>query len=64
VAVAAVVENGGSADSGVYTRLMADRAREAGVDVRAGVDDRLAAAPVVRGGEPTEYDAVVAVDER
>jgi chromosome condensin MukBEF MukE localization factor len=43
---------------------MADCAREAGVDVRAGVDDRLAAAPVVRGGEPTEYDAVVAVDER
>jgi len=59
VAVAAVAGNVGYADPGGYTRRMADRARDAGVDIRAGVDADLAEGQVVRGVEPTEYDAVL-----
>ncbi len=61
VAVAAVTTDAGCTDPGTYPRAVAERAREAGVEVRTGVEARLSTDPLgVDPGSGVEaFDRVV-----
>ena len=60
VAVAAVAESAGYVDPSRYTRLMADRARERGVEIREQTPATLTTAGAVQTADGrTRYDAVV-----
>ncbi|PSQ30112.1 hypothetical protein BRD16_07800 [Halobacteriales archaeon SW_6_65_46] len=60
VVVAAVAESAGYVDPGQYTRLMADRARERGVEIREQTPATLTAAGDVQTTDGrTRYDAVI-----